>query len=870
VTSIRASIVLAGALVAVLACARIADARDELLQWDEAPPLPDAHGLAGPFAGVSNDVLLVAGGANFPQGRPWGGHPKAWHDRIFALPEMNGRWVELDTTLPHPVAYGLSVAWDDAVICIGGADAATCSRECFALRWTGGDVSLEMLPPLPEPLAFSAGALLGEVVYVVGGLNAPDATTCSARFLALDLARPANERRWQTLDPWPGPERCLAVAGVQAGSLYVFGGLQLMADADGQPMRVRPFLADAYRFTPRRGSVDGQWSRLAGMPHPRAAAPSPAVTLGPAHLLVLGGDDGTIIEPIALRDAHPGFASAILMYHTVTDTWTTSGHLPRDPGPDPAGDPDAGIWPPVTTVATWWNDRLVVPSGEVRPGVRTRRVLVAELQAATTRFGWIDASVVADFFLGGRRVVWWAAGLSIFGTQLSAITFLAIPAKAYATDWLYFVQNMGIIAIAPLIVWLYLPIFRRLCVTTAYEYLEQRFNVALRLFGSVSFVLYQLARMGIVMFLPALALAAVTGQSIATCILIMGILCTLYTVLGGIEAVIWTDVLQVLVLLGGAVLALVILVAGTDGGLGGAYEAASAARKLRLVDVSWDWTGPALGVILLGAVFNNLVPYTSDQAVVQRYLTTRSEVRAVRSVWAAALLTVPASVVFFAVGTALYTFYRSHPDRMNPLGPTDQVFAWFIANELPVGVAGLVIAGVFAAAMSSLDSSMNSIAAVITTDFYRRFAPHRAERRYLALARGTTVLLGAAGTGAALLQARFQVASLLDQFLVYLGLLGGTMAGLFALGILSSRATTRGALVGVAAAVAALVYVKTSTPLNGLAYSAVGMVTCFVIGLVASVLLPGPPPRVAGLTIHSPPPRADGVGDEQQRDVASC
>jgi Na+/proline symporter len=207
---------------------------------------------------------------------------------------------------------------------------------------------------------------------------------------------------------------------------------------------------------------------------------------------------------------------------------------------------------------------------------------------------------------------------------------------------------------------------------------------------------------------------------------------------------------------------------------------------------------------------------------------------------------------------------------MNPLGPTDQVFAWFVANELPVGVAGLVIAGVFAAAMSSLDSSMNSIAAVITTDFYRRFAPHRAERRYLALARGKTVLLGAAGTGAALLLARFQVASLLDQFLVYLGLLGGTMAGLFALGILSSRATTRGALVGVAAAVAALVYVKTSTPLNGLAYSAVGMVTCFVVGLVASVLLPGPPPRAAGLTIHSPPPRADGVGDEQQRDVASC
>ena len=165
-----------------------------------------------------------------------------------------------------------------------------------------------------------------------------------------------------------------------------------------------------------------------------------------------------------------------------------------------------------------------------------------------------------DFFLAGRRIPWWAAGLSIFGTQLSAITYLAMPARAYATDWTLLILNIGIFAIAPVVIYLYLPFFRRLNITTAYEYLEKRFHVSIRMFGSLSFILFQLGRMGIVILLPALALSAVTGFNIFICIALIGILSTIYTVLGGIEAVIWTDVLQALVLIGGAFVALAIII----------------------------------------------------------------------------------------------------------------------------------------------------------------------------------------------------------------------------------------------------------------------------------------------------------------------
>lgn len=464
----------------------------------------------------------------------------------------------------------------------------------------------------------------------------------------------------------------------------------------------------------------------------------------------------------------------------------------------------------------------------------------------------------SDYFLAGRRVPWWAAGVSIFGTQLSAITYMAMPALVYRTDWSYLFGNMMMLVAAPVVVAAYLPIYRRQNLTTAYEYLERRFHLSVRLLGAAAFCLFQLGRMGVILLLPALALATVTGIDVYYCILVMGIVATAYTVLGGIEAVVWTDVLQAGVLLGGAVLSLLVIFGGVEGGLAGTFQMAESRGKLSLGFWSWDFATAAIWVILFGRLLEMFVPYTADQTVVQRYLTTPDEKQAARGVWTNALLSVPATLIFFSVGTGLWAFYRTRPELLNPAGRTDDIFAWFIAQQLPVGISGLVIAGLFAAAMSSLDSSMNSVATVLVTDFYRRFRPAAADRGALRLARALTLLLGVLGTGSAVWMALRHDPSMWDQHTKIVGLLGGGMAGLFALGVFTRRANALGAVVGLAASTAILYAVQRSGRVHFFLYSAVAIGSCFAIGWAASWLAP-PPASTRGLTWPPPSDKARGA-----------
>ena len=454
-----------------------------------------------------------------------------------------------------------------------------------------------------------------------------------------------------------------------------------------------------------------------------------------------------------------------------------------------------------------------------------------------------------DFFLGGRRVPWWAAGLSIFGTQLSAITFMAIPAKAYGTNWSYIFNHVTIVMVAPIVVFFYLPFFRRLRLTTAYEYLEMRFNVAVRLFGAAAFCLMQLGRMGIVLYLPAIALSTVTDLNIYVSILIMGVLCTVYTAFGGIEAVIWTDVFQVAVLLGGALLCIAAIALRVNGGIFGIIDTGMQAGKFDLLNPSWGYTTASVWVIFAGTLFSNLVPYSADQAVIQRYLTTPTEKQAARAIWTNAALTMPSAFIFFFLGTALYVFYGVHGNRPDPNLGTDATLPWFIVHELPAGVAGIVVAAIFAAAMSSLDSSMNSMATVLVTDFYGRIKPDSSDRARLLLARVFTVLLGALGTGCAVFIAGAEIKSLWDLFLALLGMLGGGLAGVFVLGIFTRRANGAGALLGIICSTAALYLVKQHTQAHFLLYGAIGVITCVAVGYIAALAM-GSKPCAAELTVY--------------------
>ncbi len=828
-------------------------AHPSYVSWSQLPALPGTPGLAGSFAGVSNGALLVAGGANFPDGgTPWTGSTKSWQDKVYALESATGSWKEAGR-LPRSLAYGVSVTWKDGLICVGGSDVNKHYAEVFILRYTNGQVQTTPLPSLPGPLANASGVLIGDVIYIAGGTASPTATAAESVCWSLDLSKGTAGAQWKTLPTWPGPARILAVAGTLDGAFYLMSGVELVKGA-GDSTAHRKFLKDAYRYTPAKG-----WVKVADLPEPVAAAPSPAYTSGQSHLLVFGGDHGRYFEQNAtLKENHPGFSDKVWAYNNITDVWTAIDTILTSKQADAVQQPNNSVWAPVTTPAVIWNGSVVFPSGEVRPAVRTPRVLMATPVQPSGAFHVVDWIIVGiyfllvigisvvvsrkmenstnDFFLGGGKIPWWAAGLSIFGSKLSALTFIAIPAKAYATDWVYLLNNLMIVAVAPLIVYFYLPYFRKMQLTSVYEYLRIRFNQRVKLLGSLTFVLFQVSRLGIVIYLPALVLSAVTGINIFVCIIGITVITTAYSVTGGIEAVVWTEVMQVVVLLGGALMALIFMANSLPGGFGQLFTEAAEHNKFRMAIMHGKVTEPILWVVLVGGFLTQLVTYSSDQVVVQRYLTTPTEKEARKSIYTNALLVIPASLIFFCVGTALWVFFKHNPASLNPNGRIDDVFPWYISNQLPTGLAGLVIAGLFAATMSTISSSMNSIATVVTTDFYQYLKPASTDRQRFSFARRTTVVLGVLGFFIAVYMVYLSNASIWDQYLKIIGLFGGCLAGMFVAGIFFPRINSLGIFIGFIVSAITLFFVQAANIVSFFLYPAVAVLMCVLVGYISSLI----------------------------------
>ena len=247
----------------------------------------------------------------------------------------------------------------------------------------------------------------------------------------------------------------------------------------------------------------------------------------------------------------------------------------------------------------------------------------------------------------------------------------------------------------------------------------------------------------------------------------------------------------------------------------------------------------------------NISSYTADQAVVQRYMTTSDEKLAAKSIWTNAVLAIPASILFFGMGTALYAFYRAHPGKLDPTITTDQVFPLFIAQEMPIGLAGLIVAGIFAAAQSTVSTSMNSTATTIITDFMRPFNACKSEKGYLNAARGITLLMGVLGTLLGLVFVNPEIKSLFDEFIKVLGLFMGVLGGLFVLGVMTKSANANGAVAGAAVGSLTMVCLWLYSDINGYLYTICGITSCFVVGMVVSKLTGGNRKNLSGLTIHT-------------------
>lgn len=453
-----------------------------------------------------------------------------------------------------------------------------------------------------------------------------------------------------------------------------------------------------------------------------------------------------------------------------------------------------------------------------------------------------------DFFEGGHRVPFWAVGVSLFATGASAISFMGMPAKAYETNWIYFTTGLFQVLLLPLAFYVVIPVIRRLKINTAYEYLDMRFGYPVRVYSSVLFVALQvLSRMSVVLLLPAIALNAVTGINIQACVLIMGVLSTVYTLLGGIQAVIWTDVIQTFVIIGAVIICIVIIAFQLDGSVGENLALASEMGKFELFDWSPHLMAATTWAIILQAIFHNF-QQMSDQNYVQRIQAVNSESAARKVVSIQLLIAVPLNMLFFALGTALFLFYRTHPIMLEPHLQTDTIFPLYIMQNLPVGVAGLVVAGIFAASMSTLDSSINSVSMVIVRDFFEKLKHNATDQASLRLGKIMTILLGSFATLTALLFSFMDMPSIWDFFIMMTGLISSGVGGVFCLGMFTKRASTISVLIGATLGFATTLYIKLATEVSFFVYLPVGIMATFIAGYLFAFVFPNRK-NITGFTI---------------------
>lgn len=728
-------------------------------------------------------------------------------DRAWALSADGKAW--------QPLALAPAAATDDIrmAVAAGGqtwllrGGSGDRSDRLQGVRLQGGTLATGRTLALPATLGQAQATALGDVLYVAG-------TGADGAMHLYRHALAAEGGSWQAQPAWPGAGRLVALQG-QKGGLYA-----VIGDATGDAL---------WRWTADKG-----WQQA---PAPGGhILPGSLRALGQAHLLMLVREAGDV---------------SLRTFHTITSAWATL---------------DAAEAPPPVQIAARGN-------GLAWTGA-DGGVHYAEVQGGKHLLGWLDWSVIviylagmigigvyfylkdqtaseSEFFVGGRSIPFWAAGISLYATNTSSISFIAIPAKAYETNWQYLTNNLvAVLGLMFVAVWI-VPLLRRLDLMSVFSYLETRFHPAIRMLASALAIAMQVgSRLSVILFLPALAIATITGIDVVWSILIMGIFTIIYTVMGGMRAVVWTDFVQVFVKMGGAIFAIGFIVWTLGADFDGIREAAMAEHKTKLLDFSFDLTKATVWGFIFLVVFDVVLTFPKDQVLMQRTLATKSDKEAGRSIWIFAAIMIPGGFIFYSIGTALWMYYKHNPGRLDPLLPIDATFPLFIAAELPPGVTGLIIAGIFAAAMSTLSSIINSVATLLSVDFYDKLAKNPTERGSVRFAEIMTVVVGLAGMGLALVLSRYDIHSLFDVSIELAGLLGGGFAGAYTLGMFTRRANSPGVAIGIAGSIALTLLAWSFDLVHPYFYLGISILLCIVIGYLASLCFPAPARSLKGLTIY--------------------
>jgi SSS family solute:Na+ symporter len=807
-------------------------------RWPAAP----IAAPAGAFAGTTGGALVIFGGvdaAASAQVLPLAADPAA------------AQWQSVPA--PFARAWGAVASGSDDLFVVGGLQPdGQLSAAVDRLHFANGQLTRTALPPLPVALAGAGAGVVsdksGPKLYVVGGLKSLAANQAESALWVLDLAKP--EAGWVAGAPLPGAGRFLPTVGTQNGGLQVFGGREVRVSAGG--VKAYAVLAEgwAYSPTPPEGFATQGWVQRSALP--KGVAAGVALSSGQGHLLLLGGDATPVVSaPWQLTAGEQ--AQPVRIYSVITDAWV-----------------DTGV--PLATVGgaalRQFEGQALVFGGAGQAAVNQLKINRNVRTLSWGDYGVIGLYLVfvagigvyfsrkktssANFSLGNREVKWWAAGISMYATGASAISFVAIPALAFRTNLVYLFPLVMMVPGYYICAYGIYPLLRKMEITSTYEYMERRFNRPLRLIASAQAILMQtFGRAAIVLLLPSLAISAVTGMNVFLSVAIMGVLTTAYTAIGGFAAVIWTDVFQGFMKMAALLLMIGMCIYHLPGGMGEFVQISQAYQKFDYALMTWDASVPAVWVMLLGTLIACTVTAAGDQPNIQRIFS--SPAKEVRRVTAMSIICgIIIGLIVNVLGIAIFAYFHANPEKFDPTSQNDKIVPLFATQALPAGVTGIVLAAIFASAMATVSSAMNSVATMFTEDFYLRRKPNATDAQRLRTLKTTCYVTGVLGTGTALALAALDLKSIMVAWNQIVALLGGGIVGLYSLGMFTKRANGHGAVCGAIASIGVVWAVKAFTTLHWATYTPLAVVTCIGVGYTASLFWAKDQRDLTGLTVFTP------------------
>ncbi len=716
-------------------------------------------------------------------------------------------------------SVGAVVPHSEGVLLIGGRTKdGRPSADVTLVRLGDGAPVPTPLAPLPLPVDRPATSIIGTRLFVVAaGVSDANAHT---PLYSLDLSAPTSAE-WCIEPSLPATTSRDAIAVAQAGGLYVLDAAT----------------AWLYLPKPREATTFSGWRGVPDVPagwRGKAAVPVGSSTV----LINVPAANGT---------------STLLMFDITTESWS------RVDGIDASANSDiltsaGGVYAVTAAAEGLRIDRYDPVRGERSLALWDYLIIVIYFVALAVIGVAFSAKQTdtAEFSLGGRQVPWWAAGLSMFATGASSISFLAIPALTYATNSIW-VLPLAMMVVAFFIQgWVIFPLLRRIEITSTYEYLERRFNRPLRYIASAQAIVFQtVGRTSVVLVLPAMALSATSGIDVFWAVVIMGVVTTAYTAIGGFEAVIWTDVVQGILMFAAPMVVIGIVCFELPGGATEMITTLTENHKLQLAIASWDYTLPAAWILCLAALFQHTVSLAGDQPVIQRVFSTPMKTLR-RSAATYITCGILIGLLVNGMGLAIFAYFHRYPEQIDIAAQGDQLVPVFLVRVLPAGIAGLIVAAIFAAAMSTVSSTTNSVATLLHQDFYLRFFPSGSERTQVRFLKVSSCVVGLIGTGLALFLASRDVKSMFVVWNMVAGLLGSGVVGVFCLGMFTTRANASGAIIGAVTSIGVNIYVSQFTDIHWSAYVPLSLVVCVVVGYVASLPFATPEQSQDGLTVFTP------------------